>query len=146
MFILFFYFRMRLLLSAALAVSAASVVLGQRPARIGPDGKPLLNRPVMEECQKSEWKYYENFFGRTWLWSSKQSLNLCQNSVPSNMASSDISKEYFEFEDCQANDSLVCIMWIESQLYAIDVLLRAAALKVNSVQEACAKFEILQIT
>ena len=72
---------MRLLLSAALAVSAASVVLGQRPARIGPDGKPLLNRPVMEECQKSEWKYYENFFGRTWLWSSKQSLNFCQNSV-----------------------------------------------------------------
>jgi len=44
--------KMRLLLSAALAVSAASVVLGQRPARIGPDGKPLLNRPVMEECQK----------------------------------------------------------------------------------------------
>merc|ERR1739844_286732 len=44
--------KMRLLLSAALAVSAATVVLGQRPARIGPDGKPLLNRPVMEECQK----------------------------------------------------------------------------------------------
>ena len=62
------------------------------------------------------------------------------------MASSDISKEYFEFEDCQANDWLIFIMWIESQLYAIDVLLRAAALKVNSVQEACAKFEILQIT
>ena len=70
------------------------------------------------------------------------------------MASSDISKEYFEFEDCQANDSLVCIMWIESQLYTITVLLRAAALEVNSVQEACTKcfavhilkFEILQIT
>ena len=51
---------MRMLWSVALAVSAASVVLGQRPARIGPDGKPLLNRPVMEECQKSKWKYYEN--------------------------------------------------------------------------------------
>ena len=48
-----------MLWSVALAVSAATVVLGQRPARIGPDGKPLLNRPVMEECQKSEWKYYE---------------------------------------------------------------------------------------
>ena len=109
----FLFFRMRLLLSAALAVSAASVVLGQRPARIGPDGKPLLNRPVMVECQKSEWKSYENFFGRTLLWSSKQSLNFCQNSFTT---SSDISKEYFEFEDCQANNSLVCIMWIESQL------------------------------
>jgi len=43
---------MRMLWSVALAVSAATVVLGQRPARIGPDGKPLLNRPVMEECQK----------------------------------------------------------------------------------------------
>ena len=31
----------------------------------------------------------------------------------------------------------VCIMWIESQLYTI--ALRAAALKVNSVQEACTK-------
>lgn len=45
---------MRMLWSVALAVSAASVVLGQRPARIGPDGKPLLNRPVLEECQKSK--------------------------------------------------------------------------------------------
>ena len=52
--ILFFFCRMRMLWSVALAVSAASVVLGQRPARIGPDGKPLLNRPVMEECQKSK--------------------------------------------------------------------------------------------
>jgi len=42
---------MRMLVSVALALSV-SVVLGQRPARIGPDGKPLLNRPVLEECQK----------------------------------------------------------------------------------------------
>ena len=44
--------KMRMLVSVALAVSAVTVVLGQRPARIGPDGKPLLNRPVVEECQK----------------------------------------------------------------------------------------------
>merc|ERR1739847_51479 len=43
--------KMRMLVSVALALSV-SVVLGQRPARIGPDGKPLLNRPVVEECQK----------------------------------------------------------------------------------------------
>ena len=43
---------MRMLVSVAFALSAVSVVLGQRPARIGPDGKPLLNRPVVEECQK----------------------------------------------------------------------------------------------
>ena len=45
--------KMRMLVSVALALSV-SVVLGQRPARIGPDGKPLLNRPVLEECQKRE--------------------------------------------------------------------------------------------
>ena len=28
--------------------------LGQKPARIGPDGKPLLNRPDVTECMKSE--------------------------------------------------------------------------------------------
>ena len=36
----------------ALAAFSATLVLAQRPARIGPDGKPLLNRPVLEECQK----------------------------------------------------------------------------------------------
>jgi hypothetical protein len=45
---------MRILLSVAVALSAASSVLSQKPARIGPDGKPLLNRPIMEECQKSK--------------------------------------------------------------------------------------------
>jgi len=33
-------------------LSCALVVIAQRPARIGPDGKPLLNRPVLEECKK----------------------------------------------------------------------------------------------
>jgi len=36
----------------SLLAFAVSAVLAQRPARIGPDGKPLLNRPVLEECQK----------------------------------------------------------------------------------------------
>lgn len=40
-----------MLLSVALVLSA-SCVLAQQPARIGPDGKPLLNRPILEECQK----------------------------------------------------------------------------------------------
>ena len=30
------------------------VCLGQKPARIGPDGKPLLNRPDLAECMKSK--------------------------------------------------------------------------------------------
>lgn len=42
---------MRLLFSVALVLSTGSV-LGQKPARIGDDGKPLLNRPILEECQK----------------------------------------------------------------------------------------------
>lgn len=33
-------------------LALASMCLGQRPARIGPDGKPLLNRPVLDECKK----------------------------------------------------------------------------------------------
>ena len=52
---------MRMLWSVALAVSAASLVLGQRPARIGPDGKPLLNRPVLEECQKRKRVFESDF-------------------------------------------------------------------------------------
>ena len=46
-----------LLFLVALSASA----LAQRPARIGPDGKPLLNRPVLEECQKSEFLSFTDF-------------------------------------------------------------------------------------
>jgi hypothetical protein len=35
-----------------LVIVVASIALAQRPARIGPDGKPLLNRPVVDECEK----------------------------------------------------------------------------------------------
>ena len=38
-------------------ISCALVVSGQRPARIGDDGKPLLNRPVLEECKKRKKKH-----------------------------------------------------------------------------------------
>ena len=47
---------MRMQLS--LLAFAVSAVLAQRPARIGPDGKPLLNRPVLEECQKRKFPKY----------------------------------------------------------------------------------------
>ena len=45
-----FYFRMKSLTLLALL----GTCLGQKPARIGPDGKPLLNRPDVNECMKSE--------------------------------------------------------------------------------------------
>ena len=32
--------------------AVVGVCLGQKPARIGPDGKPLLNRPDLAECMK----------------------------------------------------------------------------------------------
>ena len=41
-------------LSCFIVLVAINGILGQKAARIGPDGKPLLNRPVLEECQKSE--------------------------------------------------------------------------------------------
>ena len=50
---------MRMQLS--LLAFAVSAVLAQRPARIGPDGKPLLNRPVLEECQKRKSKNSEQW-------------------------------------------------------------------------------------
>lgn len=35
-------------------LAVVGVCLGQKQARIGPDGKPLLNRPDLAECMKSE--------------------------------------------------------------------------------------------
>jgi len=42
-----------LLLSLTIGLGAL-LAHAQQPARIGPDGKPLLNRPILEECKKSE--------------------------------------------------------------------------------------------
>ena len=58
---------MRMQLS--LLAFAVSAVLAQRPARIGPDGKPLLNRPVLEECQKRKSDYTESIFDLSRRWS-----------------------------------------------------------------------------
>ena len=33
-------------------LAVVSVCMGQKQARIGPDGKPLLNRPDLAECMK----------------------------------------------------------------------------------------------
>jgi len=40
-----------LLLSLTISLGAL-LAYAQQPARIGPDGKPLLNRPILEECKK----------------------------------------------------------------------------------------------
>ncbi len=45
---------MRLLLVGLTLGLGAILATAQQPARIGPDGKPLLNRPILEECKKSE--------------------------------------------------------------------------------------------
>ena len=41
----------RIIVVLACCVLAA---IAQKPARIGPDGKPLLNRPDLELCKKSK--------------------------------------------------------------------------------------------
>merc|ERR1712001_654464 len=58
--------KMRILCLAL--VLSASLVLAQRPARIGPDGKPLLNRPVLEECKKriSHMKWENHNYFLSW--------------------------------------------------------------------------------
>ena len=70
-----------------------------------------------------------------------QSSQLLSKFSQSFMASSDISKEYFEFEDCQANDSLVCIMWIESQLYTKAAHFKSRDSQLKSVQGVLAQYE-----
>ena len=45
---------MRLLIVGLTLGLSALLTTAQQPARIGPDGKPLLNRPILEECKKSK--------------------------------------------------------------------------------------------
>lgn len=45
---------MRLILVGLTLGLSALLTSAQQPARIGPDGKPLLNRPILEECKKSK--------------------------------------------------------------------------------------------
>jgi hypothetical protein len=45
---------MRLFLVGLTLGLSALLTSAQQPARIGPDGKPLLNRPILEECKKSK--------------------------------------------------------------------------------------------
>ena len=45
---------MRLFLVGLTLGLTAILTSAQQPARIGPDGKPLLNRPILEECKKSK--------------------------------------------------------------------------------------------
>ena len=49
---------MRLLIVGLTLGLGAILATAQQPARIGPDGKPLLNRPILEECKKSKKKYF----------------------------------------------------------------------------------------
>jgi len=48
---------MRLLFVGLTLGLGAILATAQQPARLGPDGKPLLNRPILEECKKSEKNY-----------------------------------------------------------------------------------------
>lgn len=59
---------MKLLLTFLLLCIIAEVVLSQQPARIGPDGKPLLNRPIVEECKKrkSHLKWGSHHYFLSW--------------------------------------------------------------------------------
>ena len=47
---------LQLKMSRIIVVLACCVLaaIAQKPARIGPDGKPLLNRPDLELCKKSK--------------------------------------------------------------------------------------------
>merc|ERR1712223_1393289 len=110
--------KMRMLVSVALALSAVSVVLGQRPARIGPDGKPLLNRPVVEECQKRishmQWGGHNYFLSwqepwhkfEDWDWFNGR--NFCRDRCM-DLVSFDTPGEFKMFEEIMARDNVTSI-------------------------------------
>merc|ERR1712076_350065 len=110
--------KMRMLVSVALALSAVTVVLGQRPARIGPDGKPLLNRPVVEECQKRishmQWGGHNYFLSwrepwhkfEDWDWFNGR--NFCRDRCM-DLVSFDTPGEFKMFEEIMARDNVTSI-------------------------------------
>ena len=54
-FYFFFQIEMSRLYTIIILACCILGAIAQKPARIGPDGKPLLNRPDLELCKKSKY-------------------------------------------------------------------------------------------
>jgi len=106
---------MKTLLSLAIL---ASSVISQKPARIGPDGKPLLNRPILKECmeRKTHMKVGDHNYFLSWRepwhkfedWDWFNGRNFCRDRCM-DLVSFDTPGEYKMFEEIMRRDNVTSI-------------------------------------
>eukprot|EP00096_Caligus_rogercresseyi_P009061 TRINITY_DN300_c0_g1_i1.p1 TRINITY_DN300_c0_g1~~TRINITY_DN300_c0_g1_i1.p1 ORF type:complete len:339 (-),score=87.57 TRINITY_DN300_c0_g1_i1:182-1198(-) len=96
----------------------ATLAMAQKPARIGPDGKPLLNRPILEECKKRishmEWGGHNYFLSwrepwhkfEDWDWFNGR--NFCRDRCM-DLISFDTPEEYRTFAKIMQADNVSSI-------------------------------------
>lgn len=92
--------------------------LAQKPARIGPDGKPLLNRPDLAECmkRKTHMKVGNHNYFLSWRepwhkfedWDWFNGRNFCRDRCM-DLVSFDTPGEYHMFEEIMARDNVTSI-------------------------------------
>jgi len=105
---------MKVLVYAALLATA----LAQRPARIGKDGKPLLNRPVLDECmkRKSHLKMGGHHYFLSWRepwhkfedWDWFNGRNFCRDRCM-DLVSFETPEEFKMFEEIMEKDNVSSI-------------------------------------
>ena len=93
-------------------------VLAQKPARIGPDGKPLLNRPDIDECmkRKTHMKLGNHNYFLSWRepwhkfedWDWFNGRNFCRDRCM-DLVSFDTPGEFKIFEDIMAKDNVTSV-------------------------------------
>jgi len=96
----------------------AATVLSQKPARIGPDGKPLLNRPILKECmeRKTHMKVGDHNYFLSWRepwhkfedWDWFNGRNFCRDRCM-DLVSFDTPGEYKMFEEIMRRDNVSSI-------------------------------------
>jgi len=106
---------MKSLLSLLALVAGA---IAQKPARIGADGKPLLNRPDIEECmkRKSHMKIGNHNYFLSWRepwhkfedWDWFNGRNFCRDRCM-DLVSFDTPGEFKMFEEIMARDNVTSI-------------------------------------
>lgn len=102
---------MKALVYAALVATA----IAQRPARIGKDGKPLLNRPVLDECmkRKSHMKIGGHNYFLSWRepwhkfedWDWFNGRNFCRDRCM-DLVSFETAEEYNMFSEIMKKDNV----------------------------------------
>jgi len=105
-------------MKCVVVVSLLAGALAQKPARIGEDGKPLLNRPDIEECmkRKSHMKIGNHNYFLSWRepwhkfedWDWFNGRNFCRDRCM-DLVSFDTPGEFKMFEEIMARDNVTSI-------------------------------------